>query len=152
MPMTMKSPAFSAGKEIPARYTCTGENISPPLSWEGRPTGTRAFALVMDDPDSPRKFTHWLLYNIPAEDTGLDEDIGAHKRLPDGALQGTNSFGNIGYGCPCPPRGASHHYRFDLYALDDELDLPPGEDKETLLSSMEGHVLEKFELTGIFRR
>ena len=106
----------------------------------------------MDDPDAPGgTFTHWLIFNIPADTSGLDEAIPGSSKLPGGALQGRNSFGSIGYGGPCPPPGTPHHYHFILYALDVTLDLSAGASKAQVINTMQDHLLSQSELVGIFK-
>jgi Raf kinase inhibitor-like YbhB/YbcL family protein len=148
----LASPAFAPGEAIPARYTCDGDDISPPLQWQGTPAAAQTLALIMDDPDAPRgTWVHWLLYNIPATATGLPEAVGPSGPGPGGSVQGNNSWNRAGYGGPCPPSGA-HRYFFKLYALDTELDLAAGASKEALLAAMEGHILAQGELMGAYRR
>jgi len=154
-PITLEltSTAFADGDKMPARYTCDGENVSPPLAWGEPPPQTRSFALIVDDPDAPvGVFTHWVIFNIPADARELEEAIPIGERLPNGALQGKNGFGKLGYGGPCPPRGSPHHYRFTLYALDKPLELPPGISKNDLLQAMEGHILAQGQLVGVYQR
>ena len=122
--MKLESTAFDANGLIPAKYTCDGEDISPPLIWDEVPKGTKSIVLIVDDPDAPgRTFVHWVIYDIPATVRQLPEKIAAVKALPNGGVQGTNDFGKLGYGGPCPPSGI-HRYFFKLYALDQELSLP----------------------------
>lgn len=150
--LNVKSPVFSQGERIPVKYTCDGENVSPPVSWSPGPATTRAYALIMDDPDAPGTFTHWVLFNLPANTTSLAEQVSARERLDDGALQGKNDFGGIGYGGPCPPAGKPHHYHFRVYALDTMLSQEQGASKAGLLRAMNGHVLAEGELVGIYGR
>lgn len=153
MGLEIKSFAFSEGKKIPVKYTCEGENISPPLSWNKLPSSTEALAIIMDDPDAPgRAFTHWVLFNLPGDTGELPEAIPPKDKLPSGALQGKNDFGKIGYGGPCPPPGSPHHYRFTLYALDQPLKLKPGASKAQVLDAMKGHILASGTLIGIYQR
>jgi Raf kinase inhibitor-like YbhB/YbcL family protein len=153
MKIPLSSTAFKDGEEIPAKYTCEGQDISPPLEWGEPPSGTQAFALIMDDPDAPMGvFTHWVIFNIAPDSRQLVEAIPAQGQLPDGAWQGKNGFGRTGYGGPCPPAGPQHHYQFTLYALDQPLDLKAGTPKEQLLSAMQGHVLAQGQLTGTCQR
>ena len=153
MSLVLKSAAFSEGGWIPEKYTCDGDNVSPPLEWSGLPAGTASLALICDDPDAPMGiWVHWLIYNIPAETNGLPEGVPASKStLDNGAIQGTNSWGRIGYGGPCPPSG-THRYFFRLYALGTKLELKPGATKAQVLSAMEGHVLDKCELMGRYSK
>ncbi len=150
--MHLHSPAFFTGNSIPFQYTCDGDNLSPPLSWDSPPNGTVSFALIVEDPDAPKKtFTHWVVYNLPAHIEYLSEGVVNHATLPDGGVQGKNDFGQLGFGGPCPPSG-THRYFFKLYALDQMLDLPPGASKADVLAAMEGHVLEAAELMGRYAR
>jgi Raf kinase inhibitor-like YbhB/YbcL family protein len=143
---------FPQGNPIPAVYTCTGRNISPPLTWNQPPAGTQSFALIMDDPDAPGgTWTHWVLYNLPASALGLPENVPLDERLSDGSLQGRNSWGKTGYGGPCPPSG-THRYFFKLYALDRLLDLPSNADAPRLVKAMQGRVLGSTELMGTYRK
>ncbi len=147
------SPAFKHESNIPVKYTCDGENISPPLTWSGVPEGTKSFALICDDPDAPMgTFVHWVIFNIPADSTGLEEALPGVEKLKSTAIQGKNNFGKIGYLGPCPPKGKPHRYFFKLYALDTKLDLKTGVDKKTLLKAMKGHILAKGELMGYYSR
>lgn len=153
MALTVTSDAFQQGGTIPAKHTCKGDDVSPPLTWTGAPEGTKSYALVVDDPDAPDAvFTHWLLYDIPADTAELPAGVRAQEKLSNGALQGRNDFGKTGYGGPCPPPGHPHHYRFTLYALDRAPGLAPGAGKAQLLRAMEGHILAQYELTGLFQR
>ncbi len=153
MALSVSSMAFQDGEKIPVRYTCEGEDISPPLAWGEAPQGTRSFALIVDDPDAPGGvFTHWVLFNIPGNSRELPEAIPAEHRLASGALQGKNDAGKIGYAGPCPPPGRAHRYRFTLYALDKPLDLTVGASKKQVLDAMERHILAQGRLTGIYQR
>jgi Raf kinase inhibitor-like YbhB/YbcL family protein len=152
MSIELTSPAFAHGEAIPARYTCDGDDISPPLRWQGLPPRTVSVALIMDDPDAPRGiWVHWVLYNIPASSVELTEDIAPADSGPGGSLQGSNSWNRVGYGGPCPPSG-SHRYFFKLYALDAPLDLRAGATKDDLLAAMDGHILALGELMGTYQR
>ncbi|MBI4496425.1 MAG: YbhB/YbcL family Raf kinase inhibitor-like protein [Chloroflexi bacterium] len=153
MSFDLMSSAFQMGQSIPARFTCDGHNVSPPLAWNGNPEATRALALIMDDPDAPGGvFTHWVLFNLPADLRGLAEAVPPTEQAPDGSMQGRNDFGKIGYGGPCPPEGSPHRYRFTLYALGRPLLLAPGASKSDLLEAMQGHILAQAELVGAYRR
>ena len=156
MTMKLTSTGFNHETAIPSRFTCDGTNVSPPLSWSGLPAGTKSLALVVTDPDAPdpkapkTTWVHWVLYDLPADATGLREAI-TSKGLPQGALEGTNDFGHTGYGGPCPPIGR-HRYVHTLYALDTvlaDLDRPT---RAKLLAAMEGHVLGTAELIGTYQR
>lgn len=147
--MNVRSPAFAHGGVIPSKYTCEGENVSPPLEWSDVPEGARAMALVVDDPDAPAKvWVHWVLYNLPPEAGLLPEGT---RGLEATAREGRNDFGDVGYGGPCPPRG-THRYRFRLFALDAHLDMGEACSKAELLRAMEGHVLAEAELTGLYAK
>lgn len=152
--MTFKitSPEFRDGQPLPRRFTCDGMDISPPLNWEDAPAGTISFTLVVNDPDAPTgDWVHWLLFNIPAETHQLAEGIPAEKFLPDGALQGRNSWHQVRYGGPCPPSGI-HHYYFKLYALDCKLKIEGGVERQEIIYGMQGHILAQTQLMGIYSR
>ncbi len=153
--LELTSAAFADGELIPQKFTCDGEGISPPLAWEHVPDGTTSFALLVEDPDAPSgTFDHWLLYNLPADITALSEGVPTDKALHDGALQGTNDFGEIGYGGPCPPSGPAHRYVFTLKALSDRLDAQAGLRKSELLDAIDNQVevLDEAALTGEYAR
>jgi Raf kinase inhibitor-like YbhB/YbcL family protein len=151
--MHLSSTDFKDGSQIPAKYTCTGAGISPQLAWTAPPARTASFALIVTDPDAPRgTWVHWVLYNLPAGTRSLPEGLPALGHLPDGALQGRNDFGEIGYGGPCPPPGSPHHYVFTLYALDAKLNLPVGEKRAQVEAVMQGHILASGRLVGLFQR
>ena len=148
-----RSGAFVDGGIIPAKYTCQGQDISPPLTWSQPSAGTQSFALIMDDPDAPGGvFTHWVLYNVPSDSRELTEAVPSQAQLPSGALQGRNDFGRIGHGGPCPPPGRPHRYQFTLYALDQPLDLKAGASKKQVLNAIQGHILAQGQLTGTYQR
>lgn len=150
--LTIASPAFSENGMIPRRYGCDGSDRSPALSWEGVPEGTRSLALICDDPDAPAgTWVHWVLFNIPPGEKGLPPDIGPQATLSNGAVQGINDFGRLGYGGPCPPRG-THRYYFKLYALDTILSLDAGATKAQIEAAMKGHILAQAQLMGKYRR
>lgn len=152
MTFALTSPAFSNGQPIPRKYSCDGMNISPPLKWNSVPQDTQSFALITDDPDAPSgTWVHWVIYNIPLSSKELPEHVPNHAQLPDGSLQGMNSWPKLGYGGPCPPSG-THRYFFTLYALNCALAIPSGASKDTLLAKMKGHILEQAELMGTYRR
>ncbi len=151
--LTITSTAFATGGNIPVEYTCQGQNISPPLDWDQGPTETASFALIVDDPDAPSGvYTHWVIYNLPSDARSLPMAVPNENQLPDGAIQGNNSSGKIGYSGPCPPPGKIHHYRFTLYALDSYLNLAAGASKQELLKVIEGHVLAQEQLIGLYQR
>ena len=154
MTMTLTSTAFSDGAAIPAKYTCDGDETSPPLQWSGVPDKAMSLALVVDDPDAPdpaapkRRFVHWVLYNIPPDARGLSEGA-ARGKLPPGSQEGSNDFNKHGYGGPCPPIGR-HRYFFTLYALDTSLPESKSPTRSDLEAAMKGHVLEKAETIGTY--
>lgn len=153
MALELESRVFKNGTPIPAKYTCNGQDISPPLEWKNVPAGTKSFALICDDPDAPMgTWVHWVLYDIPGTKKSLQEDVSKTARQSDGSAQGITDFGRAGYGGPCPPPGAAHRYFFRLYALDSRLNLREGLTKDALLNAIEGHVIEKAELVGKFKR
>lgn len=155
MALSLKSRAFEEGKRIPTKHTCDGPDVSPPLAWSGGPEGTKAWALICDDPDAPRgTWVHWVLYDLPADVHELPEGIPAEETLAKlgGAKQGRNDFGRIGYGGPCPPPGKPHRYFFKLYALDAPLGLEPGAKKAELEKAMEGHVRGEARWMGTYGR
>ena len=150
--MKLESSAFSPNGMIPRKYTCDNQDISPPLNWNTPPVETQSLALICDDPDAPMGiFVHWVLYDLPPEIQQLPEAIPTEANLENGAVQGKNDFGKLGYGGPCPPSG-THRYFFKLYALDKKLDLPPGATKDQLISAMNGHILAAAELIGQYAR
>ena len=151
--MQLKAMAFRPTSEIPAQFTCDGVDISPALSWTQPPEGTQSFALIMDDPDAPRgTFVHWVLYDLPASERDLPEDVPPQPTLPSGARQGRNDFGRIGYGGPCPPPGPPHCYHFRLYALDSRLELKAGATRARLDRAVRDHVLDEAELMARYSR
>jgi Raf kinase inhibitor-like YbhB/YbcL family protein len=157
MTFTLTCHSFVNGETIPKEFTGEGGNQSPALEWASPPEGTKELALVCEDPDAPRAepWVHWLLYKIPGNVRKLPQGIPPTERiqLPPGALQGLNSFGNIGYGGPMPPPGhGSHRYYFRLLALDTELPAEAGLSKDELLAAVEGHVLGTAELMGRYER
>jgi Raf kinase inhibitor-like YbhB/YbcL family protein len=136
------------GGKIALEYTCEGDDLSPPLSWEAPPAGTKSQALIVDDPDAPGGvFTHWVLYGLAANTRDLRRGM-----APAGARQGKNDFGTVGYRGPCPPPGKSHRYVFTLYALDQPLDLPAGASVAELQRAMKGHVVGQAKTHGMFGR
>jgi len=143
--MKLTSKAFAHNDAIPRRFTCRGENISPELTIEKIPEEARSLVLIMDDPDAPGgTFDHWVAYDIPVEMTTIAE--GASP-----GTAGTNGFGKSGYGGPCPPSG-THRYKFRVYALGDRLGLPEGLGKSDVERVMEGHVLARAELMGLYAK
>ncbi|UCF21192.1 MAG: YbhB/YbcL family Raf kinase inhibitor-like protein [Gemmatimonadota bacterium] len=153
MPIEVSSPAFQDGDLIPSRYTCEGEDISPPLEWTNLPAGSKSIALICDDPDAPvGTWVHWVLYDLSPKLNKLPEAIPGREVTPQGAKQGINDFRRSGYGGPCPPPGKPHRYFFKIYALDIEPGLPAGATKSDLLRTIEGHVLAEGQLVGLYKR
>lgn len=155
MVMKISSPVFSDGESIPLRYSCEGSDISPPLDWDVSQLSIQdngSIVIICDDPDAPGgTWIHWVIFNLPPETSSLPEMVMPREELENGALQGANSWGNIGYGGPCPPSG-THRYYYKVYALDAKLNLPPGTTKEKLLNAMDGHVLDEGQLMGTYTR
>jgi Raf kinase inhibitor-like YbhB/YbcL family protein len=153
MSFTLRSDAFNHGHSIPAHNTCDGQGLSPQLTWIDPPAGTRAFVLIVDDPDAPSGlFTHWIVCNIPPNIHTLPESTPGATAFPQGVVEGRNGFGDIGYGGPCPPKGNAHHYRFTLYALDAPIGVKHGVTKEQVLDAMRGHILDQTKLEGTYQR
>lgn len=148
--LTITSANFSPGGEIPQKLTCDGANVSPALALPVAPSGTKSFALVMDDLDAPLGFVHWLAYDIPPGTRDLAENAAA-AQLPPPARQGINSFRTIGYRGPCPPSG-QHRYRFSLYAVGAAINLPAGVNRRTLSAAIQGHILARGQIIGLYRR
>ncbi|MEE9289157.1 MAG: YbhB/YbcL family Raf kinase inhibitor-like protein [Bacteroidota bacterium] len=152
MEIKPESTAFQEGAMIPKKYTCDGPDVSPPLTWTSVPAETKSLALICDDPDAPMgTWVHWVLFNLPADTTELPESVPPQKTLESRAKQGTNDFGKIGYGGPCPPSG-THRYYFKLYALGTEVGLEAGITKKELLKAMEGHIIGEGQLMGRYKR
>jgi len=145
--MLVSSQAFPNNGMIPSEYTCDGANVNPPLTIRNVPAKTGSLAMIVDDPDAPRgTWVHWVVWNVGPDTTEIPAES-----VPRGALQGTNDFGKQGYGGPCPPSG-THRYFFKLYALDTSLALKSGATKVQLEEAMKGHILEKAELLGLYKR
>jgi Raf kinase inhibitor-like YbhB/YbcL family protein len=152
MAFQIASKAFRGGGFIPKKYTCDGPDVSPPLAWSDPPAGTQSLAVIVDDPDAPAgTWVHWILYDLPPRTRDLPEGVPKDRQLPDGARQGRNDFGKVGYGGPCPPRGAAHRYFFKIYALDSKTNLKPLASKRELEHAMKGHILAQAELIGKFQ-
>jgi Raf kinase inhibitor-like YbhB/YbcL family protein len=152
MTISVSSSAFQEGGMIPAKYTCDGDDLSPPLQWADVPEGARSIALICDDPDAPMgTWVHWVMWNIPPSVGDLAEGVPPKPELPDGSRQGISDFGRSGYGGPCPPSG-THRYYFTIYALDAMLDLPGSTKKADLVRAMKGHILAEGQLMGRYRR
>ena len=153
MDLQLTSSAFQEGQSIPPVYRADGLNKSPPLKWNEPPGGTKALALVCEDPDAPKgTFTHWVAFNIPPESRELGEGMPSEQKLANGTVQGKNDMGQVGYAGPAPPRGKPHHYQFELFALDTSLGLQPGISAKDLKAAISGHVLAEGRLTGSYGR
>jgi Raf kinase inhibitor-like YbhB/YbcL family protein len=156
MAIKVTSPAFQAGGPIPSKYTCEGQDISPPLAWSGAPAATKSLALIVDDPDAPdpakpqRVYVHWVVYNISGTTTSLPENA-SKTGLPKSALQGKNDWGKPEYGGPCPPIGR-HRYFLKLYALDAELTGLSSPTKADVERAMQGHVIDSGEVIGTYQK
>jgi Raf kinase inhibitor-like YbhB/YbcL family protein len=156
MTLTLTSPAFMDSGSIPKKYTCEGEDLSPPLTWSGAPPGTKSLVLIIDDPDAPdpkapqRVWVHWVVYNLPAGSTGLPEGAGA-KEPPKGVGVGVNDWSRTDYGGPCPPIGR-HRYFHKLYALDTVLDGLSKPVKRDVEAAMKGHILAEATLLGTYEK
>ncbi len=147
--MELTSTAFSNNQMIPKKYTCDGDDVSPPLSWKNAPVNTKSFVLIVDDPDAPRgTWDHWILLNIPTHVNGLEENI---SQLPNGTQEGLNSWGKTEYGGPCPPSGV-HRYFFKLYALDEMLTIDEKPTKTHIINAMNGHIIAEVSLIGKYQR
>ena len=150
--ITLTSAAFKEGQPIPRQYACDGVNVSPPLEWTGVPKSAKTIAIIADDPDAPSgTWVHWVLYNLPAENIGMVENLPVTENLKAGGFQGKNDFKEIGYGGPCPPSG-THRYFFKIYALDSELPLKAGATKADVETAMQGHLIAQGQLMGTYRR
>ncbi|MFK2890500.1 YbhB/YbcL family Raf kinase inhibitor-like protein [Dyella flagellata] len=150
--MQVSSASFTDGGKMPAKLTCDGANLSPEIRLPAPPTGTRSFAVVVDDPDAPVAFAHWLAYGIAASTRELPEGASTSSQRLEAAAEGINNFGRMGYGGPCPPAGATHHYVFHVYALDDMPALPSGASAQQVYDAIHGHVLAEGRFTGIYTR
>ncbi len=155
MTFTLTSSAFAEGATIPAKHSCEGPDVSPPLAWTGAPENTNTYALIMDDPDAPMgTWVHWVLWNLPGTRGSLPENVsktGEPKEL-GGVLQGNNTWPKIGYYGPCPPPGKPHRYYFKLYALDGPLSVKAGATKADVERATQGHVLAQAQLMGTYAR
>jgi len=148
--LTVTSTAFTSEGSIPSRFTCDGDDVSPPLAWSGAPASAHSYALVMDDPDAPSgTFVHWVAWNIGAIE--LAEGVEKGASLANGMRQGQNSWSKAGYGGPCPPSG-THRYFFKVYALDRKLELEAKTDAKALAAAMSGHIVAQGELMGRYSR
>jgi Raf kinase inhibitor-like YbhB/YbcL family protein len=151
--MQITSSAFQQGAEIPSHYTSDGEDVSPELSWKDGPADTKSFVLIVHDPDAPRPggYTHWVVYNIPADVGHIEEKVPAEEQVTGLGLQGKNNSGRIGYMGPAPPSG-THRYFFRLFALNTQLDLGPGATHKEVSAAIRGHVLAQAELMGTYEK
>jgi len=156
MTLTLKSSAFDNGSAIPSRYTCEGEDVSPPLTWAGVPETARSLVLIVDDPDAPdpkapkMTWVHWVLYNLPPDISGLPEGI-TSAGLPPGTVEGLNDWKRSGYGGPCPPIGR-HRYFHKLYALDKVLEVINTPTKAKVEAAMNGHVIAQTAFVGTYQK
>lgn len=154
--LSISSLAFEDGEEIPTEYTCDGANSSPPLRIEGVPEEAETLALIVDDPDAPdQTFVHWLLWNIPADTEQIPQSIPQGPAVSDlgGAVQGTNDADDVGYSGPCPPgEDGPHTYRFILYAVDTELELDAGAERDELDAALDGRTVGTARLEGTYER
>ncbi len=151
--MELKSLAFQNGADIPRKHTCDADDVSPFLSWDNTPAGTRAIALIADDPDAPGgTWVHWVIYDLPADTKEVAEGVTKTETLERGAKQGVNDFRRVGYSGPCPPPGLPHRYFFTLYALDAPTNLKPRATKQQLLDAIKGHILSEAQLVGRYQR
>ena len=145
--MKLTSPVFQNNEKIPPQYTCDGEDVNPPLEISEVPENTQSLVLIFDDPDAPMgTWVHWLVWNTDPATTEIAENT-----VPTDAVEGITSFGQPGYGGPCPPSG-THRYFFKLYALDTRIDLTAEADKEKLEQAIEGHILDQVKLIGLYDR
>jgi len=150
--MELHSPAFENGKALPARFTCVGDGVSPPLELSGIPADAKSLVVMVEDPDAPSgSYVHWLMWNWPAQTVSIPAGIKAQPKQNNGAVQGTGSSGKVGYTPPCPPSG-THRYFFRVYALDALLQLPSSSKQQSLLAAMRGHVLAQGELMGTYHK
>jgi Raf kinase inhibitor-like YbhB/YbcL family protein len=144
---------FVSQQAIPIKYTCDGENVSPPLTFSDVPAQAKSLALIVDDPDAPRgTFDHWIVWNLPADLQKISEGAKEFARLQLPPGRGTNGYQELNYKGPCPPAGKPHHYHFKLYALDTRLSLPDGSSKHDVETAMQGHILAVAELIGTYQR
>jgi Raf kinase inhibitor-like YbhB/YbcL family protein len=144
--MTVTSPVFTDGGAIPRKYGCGGESIAPPLTVGGVPKSAKTLALIVTDPDAPGgTFTHWLAWNIPSSKASFDEGQAT------GGVEGKNGYGKTGYGPPCPPSG-THHYRFDVYALDSSLNLDPSAQRGKVEKAISGHIVAQGRIVGTYSK
>jgi len=150
--MEISTGAFAPGGQIPAKYTCSGDNISPMLTIRGVPPSAKALVLIVDDPDAPAgTFVHWVFYNLPPQTSQIEAGIKPDATLAEGGVQGRNDFGRAGYGGPCPPPGAPHHYRFRLFAVSSQI-APESSTGSAVEQAMQGRVVANAVMVGTFQR
>jgi hypothetical protein len=150
--ITIDCPAFNNKEPIPAKYSCDGADVSPPLSWSNVPAGAKSIALIVDDPDAPRgTWVHWVVYDLLPSRDRVEENIPKTDTIPGGGKQGRTDFKRVGYNGPCPPSG-THRYFFKIFALDTILNLPAGKTKQDIEKAMKGHILAQGELVGTYTK
>lgn len=150
--MRLTSTSFGSGQPIPAQFSCEGQGVSPELTWANVPQNAQSLALVVRDPDASQAgFVHWVVYDIPVTTSSLREAAANDAALPDGAYEGTNGKNSKGWVPLCPPKG-THHYHFELYALDGKLPAMNPPTESALENAMHGHVLAKAELVGTYAK
>ena len=148
----LTSAAFAEGENIPVRFTCEGDDVSPPLAWSGAPVEARSYVLICEDPDAPRgTWVHWILFNLPGEAVELAQAVPTLAETPSGARHGRNTAGDMAYAGPCPPPGNPHRYFFRLYALDIMLNLQPGATRAEVEEAMQQHILAQGTLMGTYQ-
>lgn len=153
MPFTLESRDFMHGGDMPRKFTCEGDDLSPALFWSEPPAGTKSLALIADDPDAPAgTWVHWVFYNAEPPLRELPQGVAKTEEVQGIGRQGLNDFRRVGYGGPCPPPGKPHRYFFKLYALDAKLPLPARASKKDVERAMQGHILAQAELMGRYRR
>jgi Raf kinase inhibitor-like YbhB/YbcL family protein len=153
MALSISSTAFKDSSTVPKKYTCDGQDVSPPLAWTGVPLKARSLALICDDPDAPMgTWVHWVLWGLPPSTPSLPEGLPKDATLPGNIMQGMNSGQQVGYQGPCPPPGKAHRYFFKLYALDAELNISGKVNKTILEEAMKGHILAQGQLMGTYGR
>ncbi|MFW5760097.1 MAG: YbhB/YbcL family Raf kinase inhibitor-like protein [Cyclobacteriaceae bacterium] len=153
MAFNISTPSYENGANIPVEHTCEGDDISPPVRWDGEPKETVSFALIMEDPDAPGgTFTHWIVYNLPSDCHELEKIIPIERHLENNAIQGKNDFGKIGFNGPCPPKGEEHRYFFRIFALKKKLPPESIDNGEQFYEAMNGLVLDKAEYMGKYYR
>jgi len=151
--LELKSKNFADEADIPILHTCDGADRSPSLNWDGVPEDTKAFAIIVDDPDAAKgTWTHWLAWNLPSAARAIDTGVPTLGDLGDGTKQGKNDFGKTGYGGPCPPRGSTHEYRFRFFALSKALEIEENAERDEVLEAIEKNKIEEAVLTGKYRR